>query len=168
MNNFNQQRLLSHPYQSKGFAFTFFIDENVIHAGSSLTNGIEVVYVNGKLITKIRSFSKRSIHSIQINDQSYQVVFSTTNMLKGHLTCSLKKNDLVCKSYEGRIRYFSKRKLLLFFVLMVAVFSIFALSVISNLPPLLLFPLFVAVGIAYWKLSFKGYAKNIQYIEVET
>ena len=74
---------------TEGYTFTFVHQGHEIVAFGSAKSGKETLTIDGKLISKKRSFGRRSVHTFMLNGTAFEVEFYMANMFTGELHCSL-------------------------------------------------------------------------------
>ncbi len=89
----------------QGYSFTFEDNENHIKAWFSALSGKEKVFVNEKLVSAQRNFSRNSVNTFSVNNDVYSTSLNVENIFKGPFTCTLTKND---KPYKRKILMFQK------------------------------------------------------------
>lgn len=78
---------------TRGYSFSFEDNGNIINAWFSAFSGKEKVFVNGKLISSQRNFSKNSVNTFTLNDDTYSTTLNVESLLKGPFICTLTKNN---------------------------------------------------------------------------
>ena len=78
----------------KGFSFNFENSGNEITLKCSPFSGLEEVFVNDKLVTSKKTYSKNSTHTFEIGESSFSIDLITVSLLKGPIICTLNKNGL--------------------------------------------------------------------------
>ena len=77
----------------KGYTFSFEDDGQSVDAWFSAFSGLEKVFINGKLVSSQRNFSKHSRNNFSIGTNQYHTSLDVTSLFKGPFTCTLFKND---------------------------------------------------------------------------
>lgn len=101
----------------KGMTFRFEDLQHQIVLNASAFSGKESVYIDGKLISDFRSFSRSSIHTFKINSINYELELNTISILNGKLECSLIKEGVHLKTLKLNTVQSSKTKLTFKFIL---------------------------------------------------
>lgn len=84
----------------KGISFNFQDDGNQIAFKSSPYSGLEEVFVNGKSITSQKNYSKKSTADFNLDGNAYTIELKVVSMMKGPITCTLKKGDTAIKKKQ--------------------------------------------------------------------
>jgi len=108
---------------------------NIIQVWGSNLNGKEKVFLNNDLVSEQRSVKMQSSHNFKDkNGQSYEVKFETESLLKGCLTCIIKKDDTILRTFKTKYikgKNFTLKRFLIL-ILASAIFgilkSVYALS----------------------------------------
>ena len=101
----------------KGMVFRFEELRHQIELIASGFSGKESVYIDGKLVSSFRSFSRSTIHTFKINSVNYELELNTISILKGKLECSLIKEGVHLKTLKLNTIKSSKTKLTYKFIL---------------------------------------------------
>jgi hypothetical protein len=102
-------------YTPMGIWFIFRDGERVIADHNSLL-GKESIFINGKIVSKKRTLNRRSNHSFNFEENTYEIDIFTHNTFK-ELECHLKKDGIYLdrlKVYDGlKPRYKSSTRFVL-------------------------------------------------------
>jgi len=90
----------NHVDLKKGISFSFQDDGDQINFKSSPYSGLEEVYVNGKLITSQKNYSKKSSADFELDGNAYTIELEVVSMMKGPINCTLKKGDSAIKKKQ--------------------------------------------------------------------
>ncbi len=135
-------------------AFEFELNgAQMIITGSWIT-GTELIYCNRKLISKIRSFRKKSHHLIEVNGQRYRVEIEISKIKHVHLICSIYQLHHLIGRYQivtANPAPKSVRRILnCTYLLIFIAYAVFAN--IYNLPEAYwVLPCIIIAGIIKWK-----------------
>lgn len=88
------------PSFINGCTFTFEVGPHRIEAWFSGFSGLEMVYVNGNLVSRQRNLSTNSKNTFVIDGEEYSTIFKAASLLKGPFTCTLLKNDVPIKKQK--------------------------------------------------------------------
>lgn len=91
MNNVNTHTQQPLANTQDGVSF-FDVAEHNIKVVVSFTNGLEQVYLNDKLVSRIRSWRFSSVHKFELNGQPVEVRIRTLSLFKGPLQIELYVN----------------------------------------------------------------------------
>ena len=109
---------------TEGYTFTFVHQGHEIVAFGSAKSGKETLTIDGKLISKKRSFGRRSVHTFMLNGTAFEVEFYMANMFTGELHCSLIEDGTHVatqkKALKKRYHISSRFRILVFLGLFVA------------------------------------------------
>lgn len=77
--------------------YWFYFDDNglKITAFGSCFSGKEIVFVDDEIVSHGYSWRKNSIHSFKHNMDDYEIAYIVTNIARGELACTLKKNGIL-------------------------------------------------------------------------
>ncbi|WP_085906336.1 hypothetical protein [Kiloniella majae] len=78
----------------RGYSFTFEDEGKEIRAWFSALSGLEQVYVDNKLVSSQRSFSRNSTNEFNIGSNCYSINMKAESLLKGPFVCTLSKNRM--------------------------------------------------------------------------
>jgi hypothetical protein len=81
----------------RGYTFSFEDEGNKIEAWFSGLSGMEKVYVNKKLISSKRSYSRNSSNTFLISENNYSISMKVISLLKGPFICTLTKNGQILR-----------------------------------------------------------------------
>lgn len=101
--------------------FSFVVDGCEVIAEGTRFTGMETIYVNGKLSSKKRTFSKDSRHEIEIEGNSYTVAFKVPSVFGSKVLCSLINGDKVLAAQKCEF----KTNVSLFFSLVIIISFLF-------------------------------------------
>ena len=105
---------------TKGIWFVHNDGINTIKVFGSNT-GKEKIYFNEELVSEERNINLKSEHRFQDkHENSYDVKFLTTNLIKGEMDCLIHRNDELIKTFKTSFRKgknFTIKRLLIFFPL---------------------------------------------------
>lgn len=93
-----------------GFNFNFKVGDHLIHAWGSAKSGKELVHVDGQVVSDKRSFSRRSVHTFNLDNDSYEIEFQTVSLLTGELHCSLIKDGVHVETLKQVPKYTANKK----------------------------------------------------------
>lgn len=107
--------------------FIYKDGENIIQVWGSNLNGKEKVFLNHQLVSEQRSMKMQSLHNFKDESgQNYEVQFISENLLKGGLTCVIKKENVALKTFKTK--YIKGKNLSLKrFLILIAVSAVFGL-----------------------------------------
>jgi len=104
----------------KGIWFVFEHDGNKIGIWGSSLNGKEIVYLNDQIISEKRNLKFKGNHQFKDNNgNEFNVLFTTTNVIKGELKCEVLKNGVRIKTFTAKYiksKYFDLKYFIIFIV----------------------------------------------------
>lgn len=87
-----------------GVEFTFIVNDCEVLAKGGLGNGKESVYLNKKLVSEKRTFSRKSEHNFLIDDEEIAVTFSVKNPLSNKVDCELKVGEKLIQRLRCEVK----------------------------------------------------------------
>lgn len=119
----------------KGNWFIYNEGSNTIQIWSSNFNGKEIVYLNGILVSEIRSMKLKTVHAFKDkNGVDYEVNFITENLLKGILRCQVIKDTEVVKIFKTKYKRGKNFTFKRFFLLILAAIIYAVFESVNNFP----------------------------------
>lgn len=95
---------------SDGFKFLFKVNDHNVLAWGSAKSGNEKVFIDDKLTSEQRNFTRRSVHTFMLDGNSYEIEFNTVSLLTGELHCSLIKDGVHVKTLKQVPKYTANKK----------------------------------------------------------
>ncbi len=93
MDSGKQNKQPATPTLRKGYRFYFTDNDDSIVAYGSALSGKEIVYLNGQVVSEIRSIRRSSEHHFSQNGINYRLRFTMTDLIRGTLECELYRDD---------------------------------------------------------------------------
>ena len=87
--------MVENSNEGSGVNFIFHIDEHEISAQGGLGDGREKIYLDNKLVSETRSFSRKSAHNLQVDNKEFTITFSVKNPFSNKIECELKTGEKV-------------------------------------------------------------------------
>ncbi|TVR34078.1 MAG: hypothetical protein EA390_03420 [Balneolaceae bacterium] len=84
----------------KGLKINFYDESNKITFEGSIYTGSEKVLINNQIVSKKRTFRRKTKHNFQFNQNEYVIKFKINSIIKFTWTCSIFKNGELIKEFE--------------------------------------------------------------------
>ncbi len=148
---------LSNASTFLGFWFVFSNEEQKIALWASSITGKQCVYVDGELVSSVRSLLVQSRHTFSVCGDEYEIEVAIEKLKRGVFRCTLKRNgfavDAYVTEYHGKTSAFAY--FLLHLVIASFVFACFVNQTAYWLGTVALTA--VWLGLVYWPKEGKGY-----------